>query len=54
MLGSANTLRKSRDLVFKNTFQDIEQVLRICGANGTRFEFECYDIGHLYKPCALS
>ena len=42
-------LEKSRDLVFKNTFQDIEQVLRICGANGTRFEFECYDIGHLYN-----
>lgn len=42
-------LEKSRDLVFKNTFQDIEHVLRTCSANGTRFEFECYDIGHLYN-----
>ena len=42
-------LEKSRDLVFKNTFKDVEHVLRTCGANGTRFEFECYDIGHLYN-----
>ena len=42
-------LEGSRDLVFKNTFQDIERVLTACRANGTRFEFECYDIGHLYN-----
>jgi uncharacterized protein (DUF849 family) len=42
-------LEKSRDLVFKNTFSDIEYVLRNCGENGTRFEFECYDISHLYN-----
>jgi len=42
-------LENSRDLVFKNTFADIEQVLNTCRANGTRFEFECYDIGHLYS-----
>jgi uncharacterized protein (DUF849 family) len=42
-------LENSRDLVFKNTFADIESILTRCGANGTRFEFECYDIGHLYN-----
>ena len=41
-------LEKSHDLVFKNTFQDIETILRIGTDNGTRFEFECYDISHLY------
>ncbi|MBT2522543.1 3-keto-5-aminohexanoate cleavage protein [Arthrobacter sp. ISL-28] len=40
-------LERSRDLVFKNTFQDIETILEIGNANGTRFEFECYDISHL-------
>lgn len=40
-------LENSRDLVFKNTFQDIENILEIGNANGTRFEFECYDISHL-------
>jgi uncharacterized protein (DUF849 family) len=42
-------LENSRDLVFKNTFKDIEFVLRSCMDNGTRFEFECYDVGHLYN-----
>ena len=42
-------LEKSRDLVFKNTFSDVEYILRSCGDNGTRFEFECYDISHLYN-----
>lgn len=42
-------LENSRDLVFRNTFKDIEHVLDACSANGTRFEFECYDIGHLYS-----
>jgi uncharacterized protein (DUF849 family) len=41
-------LEKSFDLVFKNTFSDIQKIVNTCGANGTRFEFECYDIGHLY------
>ena len=40
-------LEKSRDLVFKNTFSDIEKTLAMGRANGTRFEFECYDISHL-------
>jgi uncharacterized protein (DUF849 family) len=34
--------------VFKNTFADIAEILRACSGNGTRFELECYDIGHLY------
>ena len=41
-------LENSRDLVFRNSFKDIEYILRTCADNGTRFEFECYDIGHLY------
>ena len=42
-------LEKSRDLVFKNTYQDIERILNTCADNGTRFEFECYDTAHLYN-----
>jgi len=42
-------LENSRDLIFRNTYKDIEYVLRTCAENGTRFEFECYDIGHLYN-----
>ena len=42
-------LETSRDLVFKNTFHDIEAILKIGHTNGTRFEFECYDISHLYN-----
>tara|TARA_R110002051_G_scaffold205621_2_gene271499 strand:+ start:3825 stop:4751 length:927 start_codon:yes stop_codon:yes gene_type:complete len=38
----------SRDRVFRNTFADIEGILTTCADNGTRFEIECYDIGHLY------
>jgi len=41
-------LEGSRDRVFKNTFTDIETILTTCADNGTRFEIECYDIGHLY------
>jgi len=42
-------LENSRDLVFKNTFKDIEKILRLGNSNSTRFEFECYDISHLYN-----
>jgi uncharacterized protein (DUF849 family) len=38
----------SRTGFFKNTFADIEYILTQCAENGTRFEVECYDIGHLY------
>jgi uncharacterized protein (DUF849 family) len=41
-------LEGSRDRVFRNTFGDIEYILATCAENGTRFEIECYDIGHLY------
>ncbi len=42
-------LERSRDYIFKNTFTDIERILKEIGeTNGTRFEFECYDVGHLY------
>ena len=42
-------LEGSRDLVFRNSYKDIEYVLETCYGNGTRFEFECYDISHLYN-----
>ena len=41
-------LKGSEDLVFKNTPRDIEGVVRQMGAKGARFEFECYDLSHLY------
>jgi uncharacterized protein (DUF849 family) len=42
-------LEGTKDLVFKNTFADIEHVLTRGSENGTRFEFECYDTAHLYN-----
>lgn len=37
------------DLIFRNTFKDIKYILQTLGEGcGTRFEFECYDLGHLY------
>jgi len=42
-------LEGTRDLVFKNTFADIEFVMTAGTANGTRFEFERYDTAHLYN-----
>ncbi len=41
-------LEGTKDRIFKNTFADIEHILTTCADNGTRFEIECYDIGHLY------
>jgi uncharacterized protein (DUF849 family) len=41
-------LEGSNDRIFKNTFKDIENILTTCARNDTRFEIECYDIGHLY------
>ncbi|CEJ12457.1 3-keto-5-aminohexanoate cleavage protein [Phreatobacter sp. AB_2022a] len=41
-------LEGSRAGMFKNTLADIEYILTTCANNGTRFEVECYDIGHLY------
>ncbi len=41
-------LATSDERIFRNTFKDIEHILTSCAANRTRFEIECYDIGHLY------
>ena len=42
-------LEMTRDFIFRNTYKDIETIVRTLGAVGTRFEFECYDVGHLYN-----
>jgi uncharacterized protein (DUF849 family) len=43
-------LRATEDAVFKNTFRDIARILTVLGKeHGTRFEHECYDVGHLYN-----
>lgn len=42
-------LERTRDFILSNTFTQIERGIRDLSANGTRFEFECYDIGHLYN-----
>ncbi|HAD59528.1 MAG TPA: 3-keto-5-aminohexanoate cleavage protein, partial [Planctomycetaceae bacterium] len=43
-------LSGSRDRIFRNTFSDIETILERLGKGcGTRFEYECYDVGHLYN-----
>ena len=41
-------LAASDDRIFRNTFKDIAHILQSCSENDTRFEIECYDIGHLY------
>jgi uncharacterized protein (DUF849 family) len=46
----AQFLENSRDFIFRNTFKDIEYVLKELGeGHGVRFEYECYDVGHLYN-----
>lgn len=43
-------LRSTDDFIFRNTFRDIAYILEHLGEGcGTRFEFECYDVGHLYN-----
>lgn len=37
------------DLIFRNTFKDIKNIMQELGESGTRFELECYDVGHLYN-----
>lgn len=37
------------DTIFRNTFKDIKDILTEFRDYGTRFEFECYDVGHLYN-----
>jgi uncharacterized protein (DUF849 family) len=47
-------LEASRDFIFRNTFKDMEFTLKELGDGcGTRFEFECYDVGHLYSLAHL-
>src|SRR5690606_19365546 len=42
-------LEATRSSIFQNTFKDIETILEFGREAGTRFEFECYDVGHLYS-----
>ena len=42
-------LEGSRDVIFRNTYKDIEEILTRGTENGTKFEYECYDTGHLYN-----
>lgn len=39
----------SDDYIFRNTFRDIERIIKLMAESGTRFEHECYDVGHLYN-----
>ncbi|HET7056962.1 MAG TPA: 3-keto-5-aminohexanoate cleavage protein [Thermomicrobiales bacterium] len=46
----AEDLEASRDYIFRNTYKDIAHILRELGeGHGVKFEFECYDVGHLYN-----
>ena len=48
-------LRASDDFIFRNTFKDIERIAKLLGeGHGTRFELECYDVGHLYNLAHLA
>lgn len=42
-------VRNSEDFIFRNTFRDIRKIMSIMGEKGTKFEHECYDVGHLYN-----
>jgi uncharacterized protein (DUF849 family) len=42
-------VRNSDDFIFRNTFRDIEKIMTIMAEHGTKFEHECYDVGHLYN-----
>lgn len=43
-------MEMTRDFIFRNTFKDIEMILKDLGeGHGVKFEFECYDVGHLYN-----
>ena len=46
-------LESTRDYVFRNTFEDIEGVVGTLSKEGIRFEFECYDVGHLHNLAYL-
>ena len=38
-----------KDILFRNTYSDVEYIVTTLSATGTRFEFECYDTSHLYN-----
>ncbi len=43
-------LESTKDFIFRNTFADLEYIMKELGQGcGVRFEFECYDVGHLYN-----
>jgi len=42
-------LEMTKDFILSNTFTQIERGIRMLSDNGTRFEYECYDVGHLYN-----
>lgn len=42
-------LEGMEDMVFKNTYRDMKRIMKELGEAGTRFELECYDVGHLYN-----
>jgi uncharacterized protein (DUF849 family) len=42
-------VRNSDDFIFRNTFRDIAYILETMTDSGTKFEHECYDVGHLYS-----
>jgi uncharacterized protein (DUF849 family) len=42
-------VRNSEDFIFRNTFRDIAKIMTIMSEHGTKFEHECYDVGHLYN-----
>lgn len=43
------TYLADKNIIFQNTYGQIEYILNTCSGNGTRFEFECYDTAHLYN-----
>ena len=47
--GWEQTYLANKDIIFRNTFGQIEYILEACAGDGTRFEFECYDTAHLYN-----
>lgn len=42
-------LAATEDMVFKNTFKDMRTIIERLSAGGTKFEYECYDVGHIYN-----
>jgi uncharacterized protein (DUF849 family) len=42
-------IERTKGTIFKNSFEDIENILNVCSETGTKFEFECYDTAHLYN-----